>query len=106
MVRALLARGVPASARPFAGYVYRRVLEVVRGERDRASARELIITENRHYARRQLIWFRKEPNLVWIQRAGDHEEARLEAGRLIAGRFEAAARGPARGEHSRHVPEP
>jgi tRNA dimethylallyltransferase len=105
-VRALLAAGVPATARPFTGYVYRHVLEVVRGVRDRASARERIITDNRHYARRQLIWFRKEPNLVWIQRAGEHEEARLEAGRLIAGRLEAAARGPARGEHPRHVPEP
>jgi tRNA A37 N6-isopentenylltransferase MiaA len=60
--------------------VYRRVLEVVRGERDRASARELIITENRHYARRQLIWFRKEPNLVWIQRAGEHEDTQSPLG--------------------------
>ncbi len=29
--------GVPQGARPFTGYVYRHVLEVVRGERDRAS---------------------------------------------------------------------
>jgi tRNA dimethylallyltransferase len=65
-VRALLAAGVPDTARPFTGYVYRRVLELVRGVRDDAATRALIVQENRHYARRQLIWFRKEPNLVWI----------------------------------------
>jgi tRNA A37 N6-isopentenylltransferase MiaA len=34
---------------------------------DEASTRELIVRENQRYARRQLIWFRKEPNLQWIQ---------------------------------------
>jgi tRNA A37 N6-isopentenylltransferase MiaA len=29
--------------------------------RDEAATRELIVRENRRYARRQLIWFRKEP---------------------------------------------
>jgi tRNA dimethylallyltransferase len=102
-VRGLLARGVPPDARPFTGYVYRRVLEVVRGERDRGSARQLIITDNRHYARRQLIWFRKEPNLVWIQRAGEHEETRFEAERLIAERIERGWHARPRGEHPTHV---
>jgi tRNA dimethylallyltransferase len=104
-VRALLARGVPPTARPFTGYVYRRVLELVRGERDLASARDLIIRENRHYARRQLIWFRKEPNLVWIQRAGEHDETRLEAERLITTRLEPASFVHSRGEHPRHATE-
>jgi len=102
-VRALLAQGVPPGARPFTGYVYRHVLEVVRGERDRASARELIVVENRHYARRQLIWFRKEPNLVWIQRAGEHEATRLAAERLIEGRIGSGSRARPRGEHPTHA---
>jgi tRNA dimethylallyltransferase len=101
-VRALLAQGVSPAARPFTGYVYRRVLEIVRGERDRASARELIITDNRHYARRQLIWFRKEPNVVWIQRAGEHEDTRLDAERLVADRIGPGPRADPRGEHSTH----
>jgi tRNA dimethylallyltransferase len=102
-VRGLLARGVPPDARPFTGYVYRGVLEVVRGERDRASARDLIITENRHYAKRQLIWFRKEPNLVWIQRAGEHDETRLEAEQLIADRIGPTPTARPRGEHPTHA---
>ena len=27
--------------------------------------------ENRRYARRQLIWFRKEPNLMWFDGPGE-----------------------------------
>lgn len=102
-VRALLARGVPPHARPFTGYVYRHVLQVVRGELDRASARDRIVIENRHYARRQLIWFRKEPNLVWIHRAGDHDDTRAEAGQLIAGRLAAATDSRPPGEHPTHA---
>jgi tRNA dimethylallyltransferase len=104
-VRGLLARGVPASARPFTGYVYRRILELVRGERDRASAHELIVRENRHYARRQLIWFRKEPNLVWIQRAGERDDSVQEARRVIAARLDPLSHGPPNAETPTNGPD-
>jgi tRNA dimethylallyltransferase len=70
-VRELLARGVPRAARPFGGLVYRQVLELLDGLRDEAATRALIAQENRRYARRQLIWFRKEPNLVWFDGPGE-----------------------------------
>jgi tRNA dimethylallyltransferase len=70
-IRALIARGVPETARPFGGLVYRQALEHLHGARNEADTRELITRENRHYARRQLIWFRKEPNLVWIPVSGE-----------------------------------
>jgi tRNA dimethylallyltransferase len=70
-VRDLLARGVPRAARPFGGLVYRQVLELLDGVRDEAATRALIAQENRRYARRQLIWFRKEPNLVWFDGPGE-----------------------------------
>lgn len=70
-VRGLLARGVPRTARPFGGLVYRQVLEMLDGVRDEAATRALIVQENRRYARRQLIWFRKEPNLVWFDGPGE-----------------------------------
>jgi tRNA dimethylallyltransferase len=73
-VRGLLASGVPPTAHPFTGLVYRQVLEHLRGVRDEAATRELIVRENRRYARRQLIWFRKEPNLQWIHAAGEREQ--------------------------------
>jgi tRNA dimethylallyltransferase len=73
-VRALLARGVPEQAQPFGGLVYRQILQCLHGLRDEAATRELIVAENRRYARRQLIWFRKEPNLFWFEGAGERDE--------------------------------
>ena len=73
-IRGLLARGVPESARPFGGLVYRQALEYLHGVRSEADTRELITRENRRYARRQLIWFRKEPNLVWLPTSGESRE--------------------------------
>ena len=42
-VRGLLARGVPREARPFGGLVYRQVMEMLRGVRDEAATRALIV---------------------------------------------------------------
>jgi tRNA dimethylallyltransferase len=70
-VEALLARGVPPTARPFGGLVYRQVMEYRRGVRGLQETRALIVQENRRYARRQLIWFRKEPNLTWFHGPGE-----------------------------------
>jgi tRNA dimethylallyltransferase len=82
-MRALLARGVPETALPFTGLVYRQALEHLRGVRDEAATRELIVRENRKYSRRQLIWFRKEPNLRWIHAAGERAETQDEVARLL-----------------------
>ncbi len=73
-VRGLLARGIPPQARPFGGLVYRQVMEMLRGVRGEAETRALIGQENRRYARRQLIWFRKEPNLRWFEGPGERED--------------------------------
>ena len=83
-IRALLAAGLPETAHPFTGLVYRQAIEHLHGARDEASTRELITRENRKYARRQLIWFRKEPNLQWINAAGEREETQEEVARAVA----------------------
>lgn len=70
-IRTLLARGIPETARPFGGLVYRQALEHLHGVRDEAATRALVAQENRRYARRQLIWFRKEPNLSWFDGPGE-----------------------------------
>jgi tRNA dimethylallyltransferase len=83
-VRRLLAAGIPPTAHPFTGLVYRQALELLRGVRDEAATRELIVRENRQYSRRQLIWFRKEPNLHWIYAAGEREDTQQQAARALA----------------------
>ena len=95
-VRGLLASGVPRTAHPFTGLVYRQALELLDGVRDEPATRELIVRENRRYARRQLIWFRKEPNLQWIHAAGEREETRGAGGRTRSAARERKRRsGPA-----------
>jgi tRNA dimethylallyltransferase len=91
-MRSLLARGVPEQARPFGGLVYRQALEHLHGVRGEAATRALITQENRRYARRQLIWFRKEPNLVWLDGPGESAAAIAAATRLIDQRLEEIAR--------------
>jgi tRNA dimethylallyltransferase len=87
-IRGLLARGVPETARPFGGLVYRQALEHLHGVRDEASTRALIAQENRRYARRQLIWFRKEPNLIWFDGPGEAPAAIAAVHRVVAQRRE------------------
>ncbi len=74
-IKSLLDDGLPRDSHPFGGLVYRQVLEHLDGVRDESATRELIAQENRRYAKRQLIWFRKEPNLHWISVAGEHPDA-------------------------------
>ena len=83
-IRGILAAGVPPEAHPFTGLVYRQALEHLRGVRDEAATRELIVRENRQYSRRQLIWFRKEPNLQWIHAPGERVDTLEEVVRSLA----------------------
>jgi tRNA dimethylallyltransferase len=85
-VKGLLASGVPPTARPFGGLVYRQVMEMLHGVRDEPATRALIVQENRRYARRQLIWFRKEPNLIWLDGPGERPETRDRVEALLAAR--------------------
>jgi tRNA dimethylallyltransferase len=88
-IRDLLRRGIPESARPFGGLVYRQALEHLRGVRDETATRALIAQENRRYARRQLIWFRKEPNLRWFDGPGESSATIAAVRELLTGYFTA-----------------
>jgi tRNA dimethylallyltransferase len=82
-VQHLLAQGVPAGAHALGGLVYRQVVEHLDGVRDLAATRELIIRENMRYARRQVMWFRKEPGVTWIPGPGETLEAVDRASALV-----------------------
>jgi tRNA dimethylallyltransferase len=88
-MRTLLAGGIRETARPFGGLVYRQALEHLHGLRDEAATRALIAQENRRYARRQLIWFRKEPNLMWFDGPGESAATIAAVGRLVDQRLQA-----------------
>ena len=86
-IKNLLDGGLSRDSNPFGGLVYRQVLEHLEGVRDESATRELIAQENRRYARRQLIWFRKEPNLQWISLAGEHPDALQQAVTVLQARL-------------------
>jgi tRNA dimethylallyltransferase len=77
-VQTLLARGVPTTAHAFSGLVYRQVMEFLQGVRDEPATRELIVRENLRYAKRQLTWFRKEPNVHWFDATADDTPGRVQ----------------------------
>lgn len=70
-IRHLLESGVPESARPFGGLVYRQALDYLHGVRDLEATRALIVRENRQYAKRQRTWLKKEPDLEWFDGPGE-----------------------------------
>ncbi|MEO7190672.1 MAG: tRNA (adenosine(37)-N6)-dimethylallyltransferase MiaA [Vicinamibacterales bacterium] len=88
-VRALLTAGLPAHAHTLSGLVYRQVRELLDGARTEAATRDLIVRENLQYARRQLVWFRAEPDVHWIDAAGESPTARHEAAALVQASLDA-----------------
>ncbi len=65
-VRGLLERGVPEDAPPFRALGYRQVLRLLRGEIGREEAVSLTKIDTRHYAKRQMTWFRKMDGVAWF----------------------------------------
>lgn len=76
-VKMLLARGVQADSTALAAHGYRRVVEYLQAKRDLPSAIEQTKLDVRHYAKRQLTWFRREIGVVWFEDFG--EEKALQA---------------------------
>jgi tRNA dimethylallyltransferase len=70
-VEALLKQGVPANSNALGAHGYRRVVEFLQGKRDLASAIEQTKLDVRHYAKRQLTWFRREPGAEWVTGFGE-----------------------------------
>jgi tRNA dimethylallyltransferase len=70
-VRRLLNKGVPADSNALGAHGYRRVVEYLRGERTLETAIEQTKLDVRHYAKRQLTWFRREPGVEWFEGFGN-----------------------------------
>ncbi|MDD6024112.1 MAG: tRNA (adenosine(37)-N6)-dimethylallyltransferase MiaA [Oscillospiraceae bacterium] len=68
-VQGLLSRDYRNTALQAIGY--KELIPVLRGEDTLSHAKEKIQQESRRYAKRQLTWFRKNPNIHWITRRPD-----------------------------------
>ena len=79
--RALLARYGPVKALDSLGY--RQALCVLRESWSVEDAVTSAQQGHRNYAKRQLTWFRREPEVVWIEGFGDEPETLRKAVELI-----------------------
>ncbi len=74
-VERLLDEGYRDDCKAFEALGYRYVLRVLRGELSQLEAIELTCRDTRRYAKRQMTWFRKEPQIRWIDFPGESPQA-------------------------------
>ena len=73
-VKTLLQRGVPPESNALGAHGYRRVVEYLEGRRTIESVIEQTKLDVRHYAKRQLTWFRSEEGVKWVEAFGDETD--------------------------------
>ena len=56
------------------GLGYKEIIKYLNGENTIEEAVEIIKQESRHYAKRQLTWFRKNKEVIWLQANNDSKE--------------------------------
>jgi tRNA dimethylallyltransferase len=81
-VRGLLEK-FPRSSHAFKAIGYRQVAEYLEGRLSLMPAIEETKKESRHYAKRQLTWFRSDPDIVWLDVQQDSKELETTAGDLV-----------------------
>jgi tRNA dimethylallyltransferase len=67
------------AARPLSSIGYKQVMQLLRGEIDREAAVDAVQQAHRNYAKRQMTWFRREPDVTWIPTFGDQAAAIAQA---------------------------
>jgi tRNA dimethylallyltransferase len=86
-VSKLVSSGLPENAKPFQFIGYRELRSHLRGEISLDAARNAIQQGTRQYAKRQLTWFRREPNVHWFQGLGDDPAVQNDARNLLSAQF-------------------
>ena len=87
-IRALLARGVTGEEKPFESLGYKQALAHLRRQLTREEAIASTQAETRQYAKRQLTWFRRDPEIHWFDGFGDDPGIQAAAAELLRGALE------------------
>jgi len=72
------------AARPLAALGYKQAVALVRGQSDRDTALQAAQQAHRNYAKRQMTWFRREPDVIWLTGFGDDPAVQNQAISAIA----------------------
>ncbi len=78
----LLARGYQREGAAMKALGYRQVAAYLTGEYDEAEMIRRFKRDTRHFAKRQMTWFRKEPGIRWLM-VGESETPSQTAARVI-----------------------
>ena len=73
-IQALLASGIPEKATAMQAIGYKEFVAALRGEMSIEAAADEVRRASRHYAKRQLTWFRRNKAMNWLIRQGSHGE--------------------------------
>ncbi|MBO7401434.1 MAG: tRNA (adenosine(37)-N6)-dimethylallyltransferase MiaA [Lachnospiraceae bacterium] len=73
-VKALKDRGLTKDHVSMKGLGYKEILDHLDGAYDLETAVEILKRDTRHFAKRQLTWFRREKDVLWLDRAKSDEE--------------------------------
>jgi tRNA dimethylallyltransferase len=73
-----------SAPRPLSALGYKQAVALMRGEFEREAAVQAAQQAHRNYAKRQMTWFRREPDLIWISGFGDDPRVQREAIQKIA----------------------
>jgi len=86
-IRTLLDSGIPEKATAMQAIGYKEFVAALQGEMSLDAAAEEVKKASRHYAKRQLTWFRRNKAIHWLIRKGPQGEI-LEAARQILREFD------------------
>jgi tRNA dimethylallyltransferase len=84
-VRALISRGIAPDSKPFQFIGYADLRAHLEGRIPLAAAVANIQQSTRRFAKRQLTWFRREPDVHWLDSFGDADETIAAALRIASG---------------------
>ena len=85
-IRGLLAEGITSSCTAMQAIGYKEFVAALEGHGSVADAATLVQQSSRHYAKRQLTWFRRNPAMHWLTRheGQNPEEIFTQAQQILA----------------------
>jgi tRNA dimethylallyltransferase len=73
------------AAGPLASLGYKQAMQSIHGELTREQALPAAQQAHRNYAKRQMTWFRREPEVHWLCGFGDDAQIQQKATDLVSG---------------------
>ena len=87
-IEELLAAGIPKKSTAMQAIGYKEFLAAMDGQCTIMQAAEDVKKASRHYAKRQLTWFRRNANMNWLVRRGDGMDEIIQNARHLAYNFD------------------